>query len=195
MPGQFLKTFLEQVVFKVQILPQKYKIIDTPVHLFGELVKTKDGTDYIKQQDNIRKFKEQLLDEKTQSNEKRAILWTIGHIGSHENGIKLILETSLIKDVIDMAENSMTISLRGTCIYIIGMLCRTQIGRREIQKHNWIFSKSQVASGVVTVCLPRDPRKLFTIQQPTFQGSITCQEKVLRNFETIKEKLPLDKDE
>ena len=36
-----LKTFLEQVVFKVQILPQKYKVIETPRHLFGELIKTK----------------------------------------------------------------------------------------------------------------------------------------------------------
>jgi hypothetical protein len=66
----------------VQILPQKYKVIETPVHLFGELVKTKKGTDLIRERDDIKKFRQSLLDENTQSQEKRSILWTLGHIGS-----------------------------------------------------------------------------------------------------------------
>lgn len=85
-----LKTFLEQVVFKVQILPQKYKVIQTPVHLFGELIKTKQGTELIKQREDIKKFQESLSKDETSSNEKRSILWTLGHIASHENGFKLI---------------------------------------------------------------------------------------------------------
>lgn len=129
-------------MFKVQILPQKYKVIQTPVHLFGELIKTQQGTQLIKQRDDINKFQAALLSEDASSQEKRSILWTIGHIGSHENGFKLVQETSLIKNIIDMAENSQILSLRGTCIYIIGMMCRTSAGRKEIQKHNWLFSKS-----------------------------------------------------
>jgi rapamycin-insensitive companion of mTOR len=78
--------------------------------------------------------------------------------------MRLILETSLVKDIIEMAEHAQILSLRGTCIYIIGMMCRTSIGRREIQKHNWLFSKSQVASGAVSVCLPRDPKNLFKVE-------------------------------
>lgn len=86
----------------------------------------------IRRRDDIRLFRKKLLDEKTSSLEKRSILWTLGHIGSHEHGIRLILETSLIKDIIEMAENSPILSLRGTCIYTIGMMCRTKLGRREI---------------------------------------------------------------
>jgi rapamycin-insensitive companion of mTOR len=148
-------------------------VIETPVHLFGELVKTKKGTDLIRSRDDIKKWRLSLLDDSTQSQEKRSILWTLGHIGSQENGMKLILETSLIKDIIDMAENAQILSLRGTCIYIIGMMCRTSIGRREIQKYNWLFSKSQVASGAVSVCLPRDPKHLFKVETGQFEGSIT----------------------
>lgn len=37
------KIFLDQIIFKVQILPQKFKIIKTPIHLYGELVKTIEG--------------------------------------------------------------------------------------------------------------------------------------------------------
>jgi rapamycin-insensitive companion of mTOR len=50
------------------------------------------------------------------------------------------MENSLIKDIIDMAENSQILSLRGTCIYTIGMICKTKTGRTEVQKHNWTFS-------------------------------------------------------
>ena len=109
--------------------------------------------------------------------------------------MKLILETSLVKDIIDMAENAMILSLRGTCIYIIGMMCKTSIGRREIQKYNWLFSKSQVASGAVSVCLPRDQSRLFRVQTGKFKGSITFQVDLIENLSSLKEKLPLTKEE
>jgi len=108
------------------------------------------------------------MSDDTSSQEKRSILWTLGHIASHENGFKLIQETSLVKDIIDMAENAQILSLRGTCIYIIGMMCRTSLGRKDIQKHNWLFSKSQVASGAVSVCLPRDPQKMFNVDTDAY---------------------------
>mmetsp|Transcript_35775 Transcript_35775/g.54788 ORF Transcript_35775/g.54788 Transcript_35775/m.54788 type:complete len:219 (+) Transcript_35775:3867-4523(+) len=151
--------------------------------------------DFIKEREDIRKFRQTLLNEATPSPEKRSILWTLGHIGAHENGMRLILETSLIKEIVDMAENSQVLSLRGTCIYIIGMMCRTSIGRREIQKHNWIFSKSQLASGIVSVCLPRDPRNLFKVDSGPFKGSITCQKQVVQNIKEIKKDLELSKEE
>ena len=119
----------------------------------------------------------------------------MGHISSHENGIKLILETTLVKDVIEMAENAQILSLRGTCIYIIGMMSRTSAGRREIQKYNWLYSKSQVASGAVSVCLPRDPKNLFKVEAGPFIGSLTCSSELLANVRSIKTNLPLNKEE
>jgi len=89
----------------------------------------------------------------------------------------------------------MILSLRGTCIYIIGMMCKTSIGRREIQKYNWLFSKSQVASGAVSVCLPRDQSRLFRVQTGKFKGSITFQVDLIENLSSLKEKLPLTKEE
>jgi hypothetical protein len=56
-PVSIDKIFLDSVTYKVQILPQKYKIIKTPVHLYGELVKTEEGTQYLKQSNDIEFFK------------------------------------------------------------------------------------------------------------------------------------------
>lgn len=80
----------------------------------------------------MKDYHQKLLDPKTDMKDKKSILWTLGHIGAHDNGISLIKETSLIKDIVEMAENSSVLSLRGTCIYIIGMMCRTRAGRREV---------------------------------------------------------------
>ncbi len=78
------------MVYKVQILPQKYKIIRTPVHLYGELVKTEEGTKYLKSTNDIEYFKKELMSPETSLVKKRAALWAIGHIGSSEHGFKLI---------------------------------------------------------------------------------------------------------
>ena len=48
--------YLEEIVFKVQILPQKHKTIEMPIHLFGELVNTEAGADLIKNRGYVEKF-------------------------------------------------------------------------------------------------------------------------------------------
>ena len=123
------KIFLESIVYKVQFLPQKYKIIKTPLHLYGELVKTDEGALYLKQSGDLDYFKKELLSDLTPVLRKRASLWALGHIGSTEAGFNLIQEADLLKEIILMAEGSETLSLRGTCIYILGLICNSPSGR------------------------------------------------------------------
>lgn len=106
---------MESVVYKVQILPQKYKIIKTPLHLYGELVKTDEGAQYLRQSGDVDYFKKELFSEATPLLRKRAALWALGHIGSTEAGFKILEEAELLKELIFMAEGSETLSLRGTC--------------------------------------------------------------------------------
>jgi len=40
--------YLDHVICKVKILPQKHKQIKNPLHFYGELVKTKMGTQYLR---------------------------------------------------------------------------------------------------------------------------------------------------
>jgi rapamycin-insensitive companion of mTOR len=97
----------------VQILPQKYKIIKTPVHLYGELVKTEEGAQYLKQTNDIEFFKKEILNPETPLVRKRAALWTIGHIASSEHGFKLIQQAEIISQIVKIAESDEILSLRG----------------------------------------------------------------------------------
>lgn len=101
------------MTYKVQILPQKYKIIKTPVHLYGELVKTEEGTQYLKQSNDIEFFKQEILNPNTPLVKKRAALWTIGHIASSEYGFKLIQQADIIREIVKIAESAEILSLRG----------------------------------------------------------------------------------
>ena len=144
--------YLDHIICKVKILPQKHKQIKNPVHFYGELVKTKKGTEYLRLSRHVPDFRTTLLSPTSTLIEKRAVLWALGHIGSHDYGIKLILENDLIQPIVNLAENAEFLSLRGTCIYVIGMFCNTKDGKREVRKHNWIASETR---GMSTVCLPK----------------------------------------
>ena len=124
--------FLDSVIYRVKILPEKHKTIKNPTHFYGELVKTKIGADFLRKSDHLERFKADILSKECSMLKKRAALWAIGHIGFHENGIKLVLEQELVQPLIKLAENAEYLSLRGTCIYIIGMLSNTSIGRSAI---------------------------------------------------------------
>lgn len=111
------KIFLDQIVLKVQILPQKFKIIKTPIHLYGELVKTQEGVNYLRQTQDYEYFKNEIFSSDSTLNQKRAALWAIGHIASSDYGIKLLLEDEFVKDIIKLANSSDILSLRGYSLH------------------------------------------------------------------------------
>jgi hypothetical protein len=49
-PGQY---YLDHIICKVKILPQKHKQVKNPLNFYGELVKTKVGTDYLRRSRHV----------------------------------------------------------------------------------------------------------------------------------------------
>ena len=96
--------FLETVIFRVRILPEKHKTIKNPPHFYGELVKTKQGANYLRESKHLDKFKEDLLNPGASLAQTRAALWALGHIGSSEHGIGLIIDKELVLLIIKLAE-------------------------------------------------------------------------------------------
>lgn len=45
------------------------------------------------------------------------------------------------------------------------------------------------------MCLPRDPRKFFTVAPYKHEGSVSADEKIARAFATLKSQLPLKPEE
>ena len=184
--------FLDQVVLRVKILPVKYKTIKNPIHFYGELVKTKAGADFLRQSKHLEIFRKDILSTESSLIQKRAALWALGHIGANEHGIPLIQEQDLVQPIVNLAENAEFLSLRGTCIYIIGMLSNTTEGKKELLAYDWIASRTK---SVTSVCLPKNPQALFNINAYEYQGSLTDDSAINAAFASLNRELPLTDEE
>lgn len=123
---------------------------------------------------------------------KRAALWAVGHIGSNEHGIVLIQEQDLIQPIVNLAENAEFLSLRGTCIYIIGMLSNTIEGKKEILQYDWIASRTK---SVTSVCLPKNPHTLFNINAYDYEGTISDDARINAAFKAVNLEMKLNDEE
>lgn len=161
-----------------------------PTHLFGELAKTPFGIELIEKSSAIKAFVQDIFTPEAPLLNKRAGLWAIGHIGSSEIGLELILKADIIPFIISLAENSECLSLRGTSLYALGLISKTLGGKRLLLKYKW-QSHSQLGA---IVCLPQDIRKFFTIAPIEYKGDCTRNAESWKKIEELKNAYSLSED-
>jgi hypothetical protein len=74
---------------------------------------------------------------------------------------------------------------------VLGLICNSSEGRREVQKYDWMSSLSQG----ISVCLPRDPKRLFKVADYTFKGDLASRVDIWERIDKFNLQLPLNKDE
>jgi len=99
--------------------------------------------------------------------EKRAALWAVGQIGSSVYGWELLSETDIVAYISEQAKTCQTLSMRGTCFYILGLLSRIDKGRDALSKLGWSFSPN----ASVAVVIPADVPAFLHIPVTPFAGS------------------------
>lgn len=175
--------FLKSITYRVDVLPKTLIEKSIPTHIFGELGKTDMGISIIEKNEVMKAFVNDILSPEAPLLHKRASLWAIGHIGSSETGLELILKSDIIPHIITVAENSDCLSLRGTSLYALGLISKTLGGKRVLSKFGW-QSHSQLGA---IVCLPKDITKFFTMNPIEFKGDWTLVEPSWKQFEeTVK---------
>lgn len=91
----------------------------------------------------------------------RAALWALGFIGSCNHGMTLIKESKVVDILIKMCFSHNYLSLRGTCRYILNMICSVSEGRKEITEKGWLTNSN---SSIGWICVPPDSKRFFTIE-------------------------------
>ncbi|MBZ3875875.1 Rapamycin-insensitive companion of mTOR [Sciurus carolinensis] len=81
-----------------------------PVHLYGQLVHHKTGCHLLEVQ---------------------------GNIGSSNWGLNLLQEENVIPDILKLAKQCEVLSIRGTCVYVLGLIAKTKQGCDILKCHNW----------------------------------------------------------
>ncbi|XP_072715008.1 rapamycin-insensitive companion of mTOR [Ciconia boyciana] len=112
-----------------------------PVHLYGQLVHHKTGCHLLESQNIVTDLSytvhSPMLDKWEGIKQLKAALWALGNIGSSNWGLNLLQEENVIPDIMALAQHCEVLSVRGTCVYVLGLIAKTKQGCDILKHHNW----------------------------------------------------------
>ncbi|XP_062828531.1 rapamycin-insensitive companion of mTOR isoform X8 [Anolis carolinensis] len=112
-----------------------------PVHLYGQLVHHKTGCHLLEAQSIVPDLsytvRSPMLDKWEGIKQLKAALWALGNIGSSNWGLNLLQEENVIPDIMALAQQCEVLSVRGTCVYVLGLIAKTKQGCDILKHHNW----------------------------------------------------------
>ncbi|KAM8793503.1 rapamycin-insensitive companion of mTOR-like [Eudromia elegans] len=112
-----------------------------PIHLYGQLVHHKTGCHLLESQSIVPDLsytvRSPMLDKWEGIKQLKAALWALGNIGSSNWGLNLLQEENVIPDIMALAQHCEVLSIRGTCVYVLGLIAKTKQGCDILKHHNW----------------------------------------------------------
>ncbi|KAL0965688.1 hypothetical protein UPYG_G00284480 [Umbra pygmaea] len=115
--------------------------VHLPVHLYGQLVHDKTGCHLLEVQNVVPDLsytvRSPMLDDWEGIKQLKAALWALGNIGSSNWGLNLLQEEGVIPDIVLLAQHCEVLSIRGTCLYVLGLISKTRQGCDMLKQHGW----------------------------------------------------------
>lgn len=159
--------------------PEKLKKLDGFIfpHFYGELTKTCKGCDILQSKGHLAEFSSYLRRYRVEEKDDavifrlKASLWALGHIGASEIGITLLAKANIIEDIIWIAENSQVLSLKGSAVYVLGLIGRTELGDEVLHEAGWgsVFGEFEPLNQASPKCWTTVPewQHLSTLASPS----------------------------
>lgn len=144
-----------------------------PPHFYRELTRTKEGCKLLKQKGHFDEFAATIRDFASENEDAEIILkvkgclWAVGNVGSMELGAPFLESSDVVKWIVQIAETSEVMSLRGTAFYVLGLISRSLHGQEILLEYGWDGVVNE-AGDALGFCLPLDFRKLFSVGLPRF---------------------------
>ncbi|KAK6306124.1 hypothetical protein J4Q44_G00230490 [Coregonus suidteri] len=112
-----------------------------PVHLYGQLVHDKTGCHLLEAQSVVSDLsytvRSPMLDTWEGIKQLKAALWALGNIGSSNWGLNLLQDENVIPDILALAQHCEVLSIRGTCVYVLGVISKTRQGCEVLKQYGW----------------------------------------------------------
>ncbi|XP_060747730.1 rapamycin-insensitive companion of mTOR isoform X2 [Tachysurus vachellii] len=112
-----------------------------PVHLYGQLVHDKTGCHLLESQNIVPDLsytvRSPVLDTWEGIKQLKAAVWALGNIGTSNWGLNLLQEENVIPDIVALAHHCEVLSIRGTCLYVLGLISKTKQGCELLKMQGW----------------------------------------------------------
>lgn len=89
------------------------------MHFYGELTKTAEGCRILEEKGHFNEFSQFIVACKDEDEDLEVItklkscLWAIGNIGANDGGVPFLQKSGVVRDIVEIAEHSGVISLKG----------------------------------------------------------------------------------
>ena len=156
-----------QSTFEDSIEPRNYGHV--PPHFYRELSRTAEGCELLKAKGHFEEFAATIQDFATESEDCETILkvkgclWAVGNVGSMELGAPFLENTDVVKYIVQIAETSEVMTLRGTAFFVLGLISRSLHGQEILAEYGWDGTVNVLGESL-GYSLPLDFNKLFSLQ-------------------------------
>ena len=140
-----------------------------PPHFYRELTRTSEGCELLRAKGHFGEFAATIQDFAMEDEDPETILkvkgclWAVGNVGSMELGGPFLERTDVIKYIVQIAESSQVMTLRGTAFFVLGLVSRSLHGQEILAEYGWDGTVNVMGESLGYV-LPLDFNKLFSLQ-------------------------------
>ncbi|KIO29376.1 hypothetical protein M407DRAFT_70503 [Tulasnella calospora MUT 4182] len=85
----------------------------------------------------------------------KSVLWAVGNIGAALGGLPFLEEEGIIPNILDIAETSQVLSVRGTAFFVLGLISSTLQGAELLQEFEWEATLTPLGD-TTGLCVPLD---------------------------------------
>ncbi|EKM51823.1 uncharacterized protein PHACADRAFT_199326 [Phanerochaete carnosa HHB-10118-sp] len=139
-----------------------------PPHFYGVMAKTELGCQVLQEKGHFSEFAQIIRRHGLESEDQdlilklKSILWAVGNIGSTERGLPFLEEEEIIPTILEIAEQSLVLSVRGTSSFVLGLISSTPQGAEVLDDYHWEAALSPL--GLPTgMCVPANVERLISI--------------------------------
>lgn len=140
-----------------------------PPHFYRELTRTAEGCELLRAKGHFEEFAAVMIDQGMEHDDPETILkikgclWAIGNIGSMELGSPFLEGSCVTSKIVEIAQSSQVVTLRGTAFFVLGLISRSVHGQEILAEHGWDGTVNMRGESL-GYCLPLDFGRLFSME-------------------------------
>ncbi|KAK4570442.1 hypothetical protein LTR86_002522 [Recurvomyces mirabilis] len=153
--------------------PQDFGCV--PPHFYRELTRTVEGCKLLKAKGHFEEFAATIQDFVHEDEDVETImkvkgcLWAVGNVGSMELGAPFLERTDVVKYIVEIAQTSQVMTLRGTAFFVLGLISRSLHGQEILAESGWDGTTNVMGESLGYV-LPVDFNNLFALRAAETDG-------------------------
>ncbi|KAL1638004.1 hypothetical protein SLS58_009024 [Diplodia intermedia] len=147
--------------------PMDYGLV--PPHFYRELARTFEGCKLLEAKGHFEEFASTIKEYCMEKEDTEIILkvkgclWAVGNVGSMDLGAPFLESTDVTRHIVQIAEESEVMSLRGTAFFVLGLISRSLHGQEILIECGW-DAATNIMGESLGFCMPLDFKKLFSLK-------------------------------